>query len=85
MKTLVQEIEALLSQSLNPSFLKIEDDSAKHRGHGGAPQGAGHFVVEIQSKLFEGKTLQEQHRLVYSVLQSLMGPKIHALKLKTRA
>ncbi len=84
MKTLVQEVESLLREKLNPLVLKVEDDSAKHRGHAGARQGAGHLIVEVESELFQGKTLQEQHRLVYSILQDFMGPKIHALKLNTK-
>jgi stress-induced morphogen len=45
--------------------------------------GAGdHFEVEVQATAFAGKTLVEQHQLVYRALGALM-PEIHALSLRT--
>ena len=47
--------------------------------------GAGdHFEVSVQAASFAGKTLVEQHQLVYRALGSLM-PRIHALSLRTAA
>ena len=43
-----------------------------------------HFRAEIVAPAFEGKSLVEQHRMVYSALGSAMGGPIHALSLKTR-
>jgi len=42
-----------------------------------------HFEVLIVSTEFEGKSLIERHKLVYSVLGDAMKEKIHALSLKT--
>ena len=45
--------------------------------------GAGdHFEVEVHAAAFAGKTLVEQHQLVYRALGRLM-PQIHALSLRT--
>jgi stress-induced morphogen len=45
--------------------------------------GAGdHFEVEVRSPAFAGKTLVEQHQLVYGALGGLMS-RIHALSLQT--
>jgi stress-induced morphogen len=45
--------------------------------------GAGdHFEVEVAAAAFAGKTLVEQHQLVYGALGGLM-PRIHALSLRT--
>lgn len=45
--------------------------------------GAGdHFDVEVTTGAFVGKTLVEQHRMVYGALGELM-PRIHALALRT--
>ncbi len=42
-----------------------------------------HFQVLIISPLFEGKTMVEQHQMVYKALGDLMKEAIHALALKT--
>jgi stress-induced morphogen len=47
--------------------------------------GAGdHFDVTVKAAAFTGKTLVEQHQLVYQALGGLM-PRIHALSLRTAA
>jgi stress-induced morphogen len=47
--------------------------------------GAGdHFEVAVEAPAFAGKTLVEQHQLVYRALGDLM-PRIHALSLRTTA
>ena len=42
-----------------------------------------HFQVLIISPAFEGKTMVEQHQMVYKALGDLMKEAIHALALKT--
>ena len=42
-----------------------------------------HFDIEVTSKDFAGKTLLEQHRMVFAALESEMDRRIHAVKLKT--
>jgi stress-induced morphogen len=45
--------------------------------------GAGdHFAVHVRAAAFTGKTLVEQHQLVYGALGRLME-QIHALSLRT--
>jgi stress-induced morphogen len=45
--------------------------------------GAGdHFEVQVSAPAFVGKSLVEQHQLVYGALGQLM-PQIHALALRT--
>ena len=47
--------------------------------------GAGdHFEVHVRAAAFVGRTLLEQHQLVYGALGTLMG-RIHALALQTEA
>jgi len=85
MSNRMERIEAALQSALQPSLLKLIDDSAKHKGHAGAADGRGHFSVEIESAAFVGKSLIQQHRLVYQSVEALMETDIHALSLKTRA
>jgi stress-induced morphogen len=43
-----------------------------------------HFNVTVSSKEFRGKTLIEQHRLVYDALRAaLKDGRVHAVELKT--
>jgi stress-induced morphogen len=43
-----------------------------------------HFNVTVRSKAFKGKTLLEQHRLVYGALaDALADGRVHAVELKT--
>lgn len=42
-----------------------------------------HYQARIVSRAFEGKTLIEQHQLVYGALGDAMHGPIHALALKT--
>jgi stress-induced morphogen len=47
--------------------------------------GAGdHFEVHVRASTFAGKTLVEQHQLIYGAIGNLM-PEIHALSLRTEA
>jgi stress-induced morphogen len=43
-----------------------------------------HFNVTVRSREFEGKTLIEQHQLVYGALKgALKDGRVHAVELKT--
>lgn len=43
-----------------------------------------HFNVTVRSRAFEGKTLIEQHQLVYGALKgALKDGRVHAVELKT--
>lgn len=44
-----------------------------------------HFEAEVIHPGFAGKSMVEQHRMVYAALGERMGREIHALALKTRA
>ncbi len=70
--------------ALEPTFMNITDDSAKHRGHAGAQSGGGHFSLEISAPVFAGKTPLTCHRMIYDALGNLMDTEIHALSIKVR-
>jgi BolA family transcriptional regulator, general stress-responsive regulator len=80
------KIEHLLNTALHPTTLQVIDDSAAHAGHAGhagTAGGAGHFTVIISSAAFQGKSLIEQHQLVYQALAEMLPDEIHALSIKT--
>ena len=42
-----------------------------------------HFEIQVTAKEFAGKTLLEQHRMVFATLEAEMDKRIHAVQLKT--
>lgn len=83
------EIATKISAELNPSFLKINNDSLKHAHHAGI-RGAtniteSHFSLEIISDMFAGKNMPSRHRLIYLLLDDEFKTKgLHALLMKTK-
>ena len=68
-----EELENKIKKNLPNANLKIKN-----------PRGDGaHFELEIYTPEFEGKTLLEKHRLVYSALgeKFAAGSSMHALKI----
>lgn len=78
----IKRIEFLLNEKFSPDFLEIIDDSHHHVGHAGSKNGAGHYTVRICSGAFVGKALIQRHRMIYTVLDSMMNSEIHALSIE---
>jgi BolA protein len=73
-------------EALQPTRVELVDDSEKHRGHGGYnPAGESHFTLTIESTLFAGKSRVERQRMVHSALGELVGERVHALSIRTKA
>jgi BolA family transcriptional regulator, general stress-responsive regulator len=81
----VAGIREKLSESLEPEFLEIDDESHLHEGHAGARDGRGHFRVTIVAKAFAGQSRIQRHRLVYRAVGSMMETDIHALTIQAFA
>lgn len=77
--TLIEEIKSRL-QSLAPSQLDIQDDSALHAGHKGNG-GGGHYTLKIVSAEFIGKSQLARHRIIYQLMGDLIPNQIHALSI----
>ena len=69
---------------LNPVSLEIIDESHKHAGHAGARDGGGHYVLQIITPEFTGKTTMARHRMIYSALGEMMKREIHALNIQAK-
>jgi len=61
--------------------IQIEDVTGSHAEHSSGL----HVKLDIVSEKFEGKSLVEQHKIVYQVLAEELKGEIHALKLHTRS
>ena len=80
------EIHARLTAAFAPDVLQIQDDSEKHRGHGGWREGGEtHFRVNIVSEAFSGKSRLERHRLVNAALAQELADRVHALAIAAKA
>ena len=77
-----EKIERKMKEMLGAIFVEVIDESWKHAGHAGAASGGGHFILHVISDRFEGVSLLNRNRMVFSTLEEEMGKEIHALAIK---
>ena len=74
------DIEAKLTNQLQPAHLEVINESSNHN----VPPGSeSHFKVVIVTDAFEGKMLVARHRMINAILADELQNKIHALALHT--
>ncbi|GAA0680477.1 BolA family transcriptional regulator [Natronoarchaeum mannanilyticum] len=73
----LEEIESLIEAELPDADAEV----TQPRG----PEDEDHLAALVVSPAFEGKSLVEQHELVYDALGDRMTTDIHAMELKTYA
>jgi stress-induced morphogen len=69
----IEEVQQRIEQALPGARVRV-----------GTFSGDDHFEAEVHAPQFAGKSLVEQHRMVYVALEGLLGDAMHALALKTR-
>ena len=69
----VEEIKKLIKSSIPDAEITIQDTAGDEN----------HYSATIKSKIFNGKSKIEQHKLVYKALRGKMGNELHALALNT--
>tara|TARA_B100001123_G_C15003835_1_gene904622 strand:- start:252 stop:482 length:231 start_codon:yes stop_codon:yes gene_type:complete len=69
----LEEIKSLISKAIPDAEITIEDLAGDDN----------HYSATIKSKVFNGKSKVEQHKLVYKALGGKMGNELHALALNT--
>jgi BolA protein len=86
MGSVADSLQHKLTTAFTPGRLQIDDDSARHAGHGGSrPGGETHFNVVIEAAAFAGVGRVQRQRMVYAALaEELAGP-VHALSVKALA
>ena len=67
----IEEIKKLITSSIPDATIEIKDLMGD----------SNHYSAKITSKIFNGKTKIEQHKLVYKSLQGKMGNELHALSI----
>ncbi|MBA1338434.1 MAG: Stress-induced morphogen [Pelagibacterales bacterium] len=71
----LEEIKRLMQEAFPDAEIEIQDLAGDEN----------HYSATIKSKIFNGKTKIEQHKLVYKSLKGKMGNELHALALNTIA
>lgn len=66
-----QQLESYITQHLQCDYIKVLGDDGTH------------FEATIVSPAFVGKSMVQQHQLVYAALGDRMRAEIHALSMKT--
>lgn len=66
-------IQELIAKALPGSEVEVQDTTGTR----------DHFQVLVISPQFQGKSMVEQHQMIYRALGDLMKEAIHALALKT--
>lgn len=66
-----QQLESYITEHLACDYIKVLGDDGTH------------FEAVIVSPAFVGKSMVQQHQLVYSALGERMRAEIHALSMKT--
>ena len=69
----IEEIKKLITSSIPDAIIEIKDLMGD----------SNHYSAKITSKIFNGKSKIEQHKLVYKSLQGKMGNELHALSITT--
>jgi len=69
----IEEIKKLILESIPDATIDIKDLMGD----------SNHYAAKITSKIFNGKSKIEQHKLVYKSLKGKMGNELHALSIST--
>ena len=69
----LEEIRNLIKESIPDAEITIQDLAGDEN----------HYSATIKSKIFNGKSKIEQHKIVYKSLKGKMGNELHALSLNT--
>jgi len=69
----IEEIKKLIIVSIPDADIEIKDLVGDNN----------HYSAKISSKVFNGMSKIEQHKLIYKSLQGKMGNELHALSITT--
>ena len=68
-----EEIKNLIKEAIPDAEIMIQDLAGDEN----------HYSATIKSKIFNGKSKIEQHKIVYKSLKGKMGNELHALSINT--
>jgi BolA protein len=80
-----ERLTTLLQDKLQPTFLKLEDQSLRHAGHAGATGDETHYELTIESPVFAGLSKVKRHQAIYALLGEEFNTGLHALAINAYA
>jgi stress-induced morphogen len=85
--TRAERIRDILARDFAPTMLAVDDESGRHVGHAGNPDGRGetHYAVTLVSARFAGLNRLARSRAVHEALAGEFATGLHALSLTLRA
>lgn len=85
--TRAERIRDILARDFAPAMLAVDDESGRHVGHAGNPDGLGetHYAVTLVSARFAGLNRLARSRAVHEALAGEFATGLHALSLTLRA
>ena len=69
----IKDIKKLITESIPDAIIEINDLMGDNN----------HYSAKIKSKVFNGLSKIEQHKLVYKSLKGKVGNELHALSITT--
>ena len=69
----IEEIKSMIKEAIPDAEITIQDLAGDEN----------HYSATIKSKIFNGKSKIEQHKIVYKSLKNKMGNELHALSINT--
>ena len=69
----LEELKNLIKEAIPDAEITIQDLAGDEN----------HYSATIKSKIFNGKSKIEQHKIVYKSLKNKMGNELHALSINT--
>jgi len=70
----LEHLKKLIKESIPDAEITIQDLAGDEN----------HYSATIKSKIFNGKSKIEQHKIVYKSLKNKMGNELHALSINTK-
>jgi stress-induced morphogen len=83
----INHVFKVLENDFPKSIIKVNGLTELEEHYRPKGREGNHLKIDITSKLFEGRSLLEQHKMVHDSLENLMqmnGGFIHAVTIKTR-
>jgi len=70
----IEEIKNMIQKAMPDAEISIQDLAGDNN----------HYSATIKSKIFNGKSKIDQHKMVYKALEGKMGNELHALAINTK-
>jgi len=74
--TTLKEIKEKIEKELPGAHITAAEQQHEH-------QAGKRLLIQVNYTGFKGKTLLEQHRMIYNILQHELKEEVHAITLKT--